>query len=85
MVWLRDRQAHALALPPRSAQQDNQNAGLLQVCFYVCAQMLYSLIAYLTKFATVMMAISGEAFLTAGGWMAELPFAQQQDILIFPI
>lgn len=34
--------------------------------------MLYSLIEYLTKFATVMMAISGEAFLTAGRRVTDL-------------
>jgi hypothetical protein len=49
-----------------SAQDNNQDAGLVQVCLYFCAQMLYSLIEYLTKLATVFMAITGEAFLTAG-------------------
>ncbi|GAB4819018.1 hypothetical protein N2152v2_006064 [Parachlorella kessleri] len=55
-----------------NAQQDNPEAGLLQVCFYVCAQMLYSLIEYLTKFATVMTAISGDSFLTAGRRVTDL-------------
>lgn len=60
-----------------NAQQRNDERELslftlIQCCLIAVAQCFWAVIEYLTKFATVMMAISGEAFMDAGRCVTDL-------------
>eukprot|EP00887_Chlorella_sp_A99_P002136 scaffold21.g2136.t1 len=54
------------------AQQDNRDGNLLTLCLILLAQCFWSLVEFLTKFATVFMAITGEAFFSAGRKVTDL-------------
>lgn len=54
------------------AQENNRDMNLVQMCLVCLAQLMWAIVEYLTKFATVMMAITGEAFLAAGRHVTDL-------------
>eukprot|EP00891_Asterochloris_glomerata_P002800 jgi/Astpho2/2800/e_gw1.00050.66.1_t len=59
----------------QAAEQSRQQQGgqnILMYCVYCCLECVYSLIEYLTKFATVCMAITGETFFTAARHATDL-------------
>ena len=54
------------------ARRSNSNMGIVELCAIMLAQCFWALVEYLTKFATVMAAMSGEAFLAAGRHVTDL-------------